>query len=237
MASEVAAAFESLGVATTLICLRHDNIDLEIVIRTLRSLEAHDGPKFFFDFNGKVNVHMPHEAERRQVNLLKEFKIPRFVQLLDHPAIHHTYLKMDHYKTAWGVVAPHHQAMAQSLAHSDVVTFAPHGGPPVPSNRPPMPSARPIEMLFCGNIGEIPPLKDFVGGIVADPRIRDVLERAIGSHLEERQHLSDALTAAFHNVGLTLDATQFANAYATIDQWMVAERRQTMLASLPEDVD
>lgn len=237
MASEIAAALEALGVATTFICLRHDNIDLEIVIRALRSLQSHEGPKFFFDFNGKVNIHMPHGTEKRQVNLFKEFNIPRFVQLLDHPAIHHTYLVMDHHKTAWGVVAPHHQPVAAALSAGNDVTFAPHGGPAVPINRPPVPASRPIEMLFCGNIADIQPLKDFVGGIVVDPKIREAIERAIAAHLEEGQHLSNALSASFLEVGLILDAAQFANAYAAIDQWVVAERRQTMLASLPKDVN
>lgn len=44
-------------------------------------------------------------------------------------------------------------------------------------------------------------------------------------------------TSVVVEVGLILNATQFANAYFAINQRLAAERRQTMLASLPEDVE
>jgi hypothetical protein len=234
MFADVVAALEGLGVSTTFICMRHDNIDSDFAIRTLQSLQRFDGPKFLFDFNGKTNLHVPHQG--RQLSLLKEFKIPRLVQLIDHPVIHESYLRMDQYRTAWAVVARHHVPLARELVGGGPTTFLPHGGPGLPSPRPSVPSARAIELLFCGNIRGAVPLEDVTAQVgLSDPSLHRAVEAAVEAHIEAHIPLSTALIENFRRIGFPQDRVQFSRIYGAIDGWVVAEQRRAMLAALPAD--
>lgn len=235
MMGDIAAALEGLGVATEYLCMRHDNIDVEFVNRLLAGLRGFAGPKFLFDFNGKMNPHLPHEG--RQLSLIKEFRIPRLVQMLDHPLLQEQYFRHEHFRTAYGVVARHHVAALGAVAPGAPGFYMPHGGPSAPRYLTP-PPARDIELLFCANVGAATSRDELAAASgLADPALRPALDGAIGAHIEERRPLSEALADCLAAVGLVLPVTDFAARYAVIERWVVAERRRAVLAALPKDAE
>lgn len=230
MMGDLSAALNQSGAVSRMI-LHGAEADHPIVGQVIRELHSSGMAGCIIAMNGKLRV-MIAGSDGRTHNIHDALGLPLVAFLVDHPAQHGEHLRNLPDKALVTVIDARHAAfLEQAGVPPEKIIFCPHGGPdPLPDPRPA--GDRSIDLLFVGNMGEVPDVNGWLDQSAgADPHQRGVLARVLEAALAGEEVFA-ATSREFAAAGWAHDPWSVAPVVVAIDAYVTQSRRVQVLQAI-----
>lgn len=230
MMSDLGVALNQCGAVSRTV-LHGADADHAFLGQVIRELHNSGMAGCIVAMNGKLRV-MVAGSDGRAYNVHDALGLPLVAFLVDHPAQHGEHLRDLPEKALVTVIDVRHAAFLQQAGvPPEKIVFCPHGGPdPVPDLR--LAGERSVDLLFVGNVGEVPTVAGWLDQAVgADPHQRGVLARVLEAALAGEEVFA-ATAREFAAAGWAHDPWSVAPVVVSVDAYVTQSRRVEVLQAI-----
>jgi glycosyltransferase involved in cell wall biosynthesis len=195
-------------------------------------LRDYDGPRFIIDINAKSRL-TAQAADGKPVFIHDAWNIPRLSIFESNPVHHLGQLAELPRNAALTVVdAAHLQTLDAFDIAPRAAQFMPHAGPPPLARVLPM-VERPIDVLFIGNVKEVPAPEAWVAALACPPALKPAVAEVIARRWDAASEDSAAMLAtALAATGIASEPRRDLALAGAIELYVNNLKRRELLASI-----
>jgi glycosyltransferase involved in cell wall biosynthesis len=232
MFCDLADALRRLGVHTRALVDVPQAPNLALAHGLVGELRDYDGPRFIIDINAKSRL-VGQAGDGSPIFIHDAWNIPR-VSIFESNPIHHVSQLHEHPRNlAVTVIDESHRRMLDAFAIAPRArAFLPHAGPPPLARVLPM-AERPIDVLFIGNIKEVPSPENWVAGLACPEALKGSVLRAVARRWERSEEdTATMLARALGESGVAPEPCRDLALAGTIELYVNNLKRRELLGAL-----
>lgn len=234
MFGDLADALRRAGIFTRAIADVPQAPNLPLVHGLVGDLRDYDGPRFIIDNNAKSRL-TAQGADGKPVFIHDVWNIPR-LSIFESNPIHHLgqMAQMPRNAAATVIDAAHLDAFAACDIPLRAAQFLPHAGPP-PLARVLAMAERPIDVLFIGNVKDVPAPEAWVAALACPAEMKPAVAQVIAQRWQASEASSAALLArALGESGVTPEPRRDLALNGVIELYINNLKRRELLASITQ---
>jgi glycosyltransferase involved in cell wall biosynthesis len=232
MFCDLADALRRFGVHTRAIADAPQAPNLPLVHGLVGELRDYDGPRFIIDNNAKSRL-TAQAADGSAVFIHDAWNIPRLSIFESNPIHHLGPLTQRPRNLAVTMIDETHLGVLDAFAIAPrAAQFMAHAGPP-PIERVLSMAERPIDVLFIGNVKEMPAPEAWVAALACAAEMKPAIARVVARRWERSPDSTAALlSSALAERGLALEPRRDLAVAGTIELYTNNLKRRELLGAV-----
>lgn len=231
MFGDFADALRRLGIHTRIVADAPQAPNLPLVHGLVGELRDYDGPRFIIDNNAKSRL-TAQSADGKPIFIHDVWNIPRLSIFESNPVHHLEQLAQMPRNAAMTVIDAAHGEVLDAFGISRRATqFMPHAGPPPLDRVLPM-GERAIDVLFIGNVKDVPPPDAWVASLSCADDLKPAIARVIARRWTARDGCAAMVSRALAEDGITPEPRRDLVLAGTIELYVNNLKRRELLSSI-----
>ena len=227
MALDITAAMRSLGIGARIFMSAIQGNNPSLFQNLLEEMKLHPGPSLIIDINAKMKILT------KESNFFDLFDVPKFSFITDNPIHHISHLKNIPNNSLCGMVSEEHLEHSRLFGlDPEKCIFFPHGGPPALSHMRKT-SERNIELLFAGNISEVPCFKEWADETFANNSIQKKVMLKMSKYIDSSApRLFSILSETITNIGNFEKCMILEAIFGPFERFLINRERFRILSAI-----
>lgn len=232
MFCDLADALRRQGVHTRVLVDAPQAPNLPLTHGLVGDLRDYDGPRFIIDINAKSRL-TGQAADGSTLFIHDAWNIPRISIFESNPIHNLNQLAERPRNLAITVIDDAHRRTFDAFGIAPrALGFLPHGGPPPLAHILPM-AERPIDLLFIGNVKEVPSPENWVAQLACPAVLKDGVLRVVARRWEHAEDDTAALLAsALDESGVASEPQRDLALAASIELYVNNLKRRELLGAV-----